>query len=302
MSVTLAAKMNWPVESVPPKPRTDGGDTTGGETGGDGPDGNTQIRQLTGAGNNSRPLWTPDGERLTFVSDREGGDRIYWQDAGLGGTAEPLTPLEEGGLLPDGWHPDGDVLMFTKIVGGATPFNLWTVSPGSNPEPFAESLFGANGGSAPGPDGQWVVYFKALEDLANQQIFIQPYPPDGSEFALTQQGGGYPLWSPDGTEIFYRRSATSQGVAAVGEAAQGQEFARVGITLERTPLVTAERLLPITGFQYFAASRDYDITPDGERFIMIFPEQRATSAAPVLPRINVVLNWFEELKQRVPTD
>ena len=75
----------------------------------------------------------------------------------------------------------------------------------------------------------------------------------------------------------------------------------VDITLGSTPEWTNERALPIEGFMFFRGNRDFDITPNGERFLMVFPETTdSDSGEPTRPQINIVLNWFEELKERVP--
>ena len=76
----------------------------------------------------------------------------------------------------------------------------------------------------------------------------------------------------------------------------------MGISIETEPQfsIGGEQTLPIEGFRVFAAYRDYDITANGEQFLMLFPADRAESGEPTRPRINIVLNWFEELKERVP--
>ncbi len=82
-----------------------------------------------------------------------------------------------------------------------------------------------------------------------------------------------------------------------------------GITLRSVDIVTEpgfafsnEQTLPIEGFNVVPYHRDYDITPDGERLVMVFPADRTEGGEPSRPQINIVLNWFEELKQRVPVN
>ena len=109
------------------------------------------------------------------------------------------------------------------------------------------------------------------------------------------------MWSRDGRELFYRRGAQALGIVtdpALG--GQSSEFVAVDISLDGTPEWGNERILPIAGYMTFPWHRDYDIMPDGERFIMIFPEGAVDSVAPDRPQINIVQNWFEELKERVP--
>ena len=73
----------------------------------------------------------------------------------------------------------------------------------------------------------------------------------------------------------------------------------VDINVEPAFSFSNERVLPLEGFLVFGSYRDYDITPDGERFVVIMPADSAESGEPVRPRIHIVLNWFEELKERV---
>ena len=261
-------------------------------------DGSTQMRQMTGEGNNGSPIWTPDGERITFTSDRDGQQRIYWQQADLSGVAEPLTPPEQGvRQIPDSWTPDGRTLSITRFDGtSSVAWSVWILSldEGGEPEFFVTATEeDGNGslGSAFSPDGQWLVYRTGR--APNEQLYMQPFPATGTEFRVTQRRGSLPIWSADGDELFYRR-----GGAAGNQ--QAEEFAAVDINLEGTPDWTNERVLPIEGFLRFTGSRDYDITPDGERFIMVFPADQADSSEPARPQINIVLNWFEELKERVP--
>jgi eukaryotic-like serine/threonine-protein kinase len=265
-------------------------------------DGNTQMRQMTGEGNCHHPIWTPGGERLTFTSDRDGQQRIYWQPADLSSVAEPLTPPEAGVLhYPDSWTPDGRTLSFTKRSGGL-PRSVWTLSvdeddEGGQPELFVTTAEGPGSlGSAFSRDGQWLVYSKGT--LLDGGLYLQPFPATGTEFQLTQEGGSYPIWSRDGRQLFY--SLGSTGTGGLEGLRQAGEFVAIDINLEGTPAWTNERTLPIEGFLDFEFSRDYDITPNGERFIMVFPVDETESGEPARPQINVVQNWFEELRERVP--
>jgi len=126
------------------------------------------------------------------------------------------------------------------------------------------------------------------------EVWVQPFPPTGAKYQLTQDGGTYPLWSPDASHIFYRRS---HGTTTV----QGQGLMEVEVETGPPFDFGNERRLPIEDFLIVNWHRDYDITPDGQRFLMVFPQSDTDSAATSTQRINVVLNWFEELKRLVPT-
>ena len=227
-----------------------------------------------------------------FVSDRDGDERIFLQSADLTGVARPLTVGEPGvQQWPDSFAPDG-TLSFTKFGAGQ---GIWTLSIGEGDEP--ELFIADGGGSAFSPDGQWITY---RANRPEEQLYLKPFPATPTELQITQDGGSYPMWSRDGTELFYRRGAQSLGIG-VGGARQSPGYMSVNIDLDG-PTWENERRLPIEGFQIFFGSRDQDVSPDGERLLMVFPESEVADVAePPPPTIVVIENWFEELKERVPT-
>ena len=97
-----------------------------------------------------------------------------------------------------------------------------------------------------------------------------------------------PLWSPDGGELFYRRSPSGRG---------GSLFS-IELTTEPRFAFTTERSVPVGDIVVEGGSRDYDITPDGQAFLVVVRANQDTAS----PQINVVLNWFQELTERVPTN
>jgi serine/threonine-protein kinase len=162
--------------------------------------GDTQIRRLTLEGNNIRPIWTPDGERVTFASDREETPGIYWQLADGSGVPERLTTAEEGTQhWPESWSPDGETLAFTVSSGSEEA--VWTLSrdSGTKPEVFVGEPGSPQRGSAFSPDGKWLAYVSRESGFF--EVYVQPFPKTGAKHRITQQGGQTPLWSPDGNEL-----------------------------------------------------------------------------------------------------
>jgi len=247
--------------------------------------GDTQIRRLTLEGNNIRPVWTPDGERVTFASDREETPGIYWQLADGSGVPERLTTAEEGTAhWPEAWSPDGETLSFTVVSGSEAA--VWTLSrdSGTKPEVFVDEPVSIQRGPAFSPDGKWLAYHS--NESGNTEVYVQPFPKTGAKHRITQQGGAQPLWSPDGNELFYTSFPLLRGIE---------------ITTDPAFAFGNEQVLGMQGFLYPGGGiRPYDITPDGQRFLMIFPQSETDSTESSAQRINVVLNWFEELKERVP--
>ena len=133
------------------------------------------------------------------------------------------------------------------------------------------------------PDGQWVAYRRL--DRGQLQVYVSPYAdPEVKYLVSGDGGGGEPVWSPDGSELFYRR---------------GDKMMVVSVQTE--PTFNHGRPRVLFEGSYFSSSispglQYYDISPDGQRFLMI--KEGGTGPS----QINVVLNWFEELKRMVPTN
>ena len=255
--------------------------------------GDTQIQQLTFEGNNQRPVWTPDSQRITFSSDRDGTMSLYEMPADGSGVPERLTTADEGTSHWSGsWTPDGQTLLVNVEGTRNTDWDIWTLSSATQE---TQSLYDAPDtlylGAELSPNGQWLAYGAGPQSL-DVDIYVEPFPPTGSRRRISQNGGYWPLWSPDGDRLFYRPAATTTRVT----------LRSVDVVTEPDFAVSNEQTLPIDGFSVVAFDRDYDIMPDGERLVMMFPANRTELGATVTPQINVVINWFEELTRLVPVD
>ncbi len=264
--------------------------------------GSRAFRPLLGAGSNMRPIWTPDGERLTFASDRDGEWGIYWQAADGSGVAERLTTVDGGGQhWPDSWSADGQTLAFTRIGGSIESIqgqDIWTVTldetgQAGEPEVFVSPQAG---GAAFSPDGEWLAYRSTDSALGpTNQVHVQPFPKTGEIHAVTDQGGSYPAWSSDGSMLFYRRPAnagnTDLTIGSV-EVTTGASFAWGNETAQTIP-----------GGVAFFGFRDYDPMPDGERLATAVAIGAAGPVTgPITPSIHIARNWIELVLERVPID
>jgi hypothetical protein len=110
---------------------------------------------------------------------------------------------------------------------------------------------------------------------------------------VTQRGGGFPIWSPHGRALFYRRSFYKDV-----HLSRGARLFTVDVATGNGVEFGPERTLPLEGFLVFYTYRDYDVTPDGRHFLVIVPGHKP----PEPPRIVVVRHWFEELRERAPAD
>jgi serine/threonine-protein kinase len=251
--------------------------------------GDSAIRRLTQTGNNTRPIWTPDSSSVTFGSERDGGWGIYAQPADGSRLAERLTTAEAGRRhLPDSWSPDGQTLAYTDAALDNAEWDAWLFSRASGD---AELLAGGEANqflSAFSPDGRWIAY---TNQAAPFGIQVQPFPPTGVIHQITETNEAAPVWTAAGNELFFRLAANTGLPSQI----RGLEISTTqGITF-RNP-----QTLPIQGALMALGYRDFDVTPDGEHFVMIYPADAATrQGAPAL-RIDVVLNWQQEVISRVP--
>jgi eukaryotic-like serine/threonine-protein kinase len=247
------------------------------------------LTRFTFEGNNNlAPAWTPDGKRIAFISTKEGPQNIFWQLADGSGGLERLTTSQYT-HVPMSWSPDGQLLAFME-VNPTTGYDIWVLrighpSAGSGQvrkaEPFLRTPFNE---TVPrfSPDGRWLAYIS--NESGRNEVYVQPYPGPGGKWQISTEGGREPLWNPNGRELFYR---TGDKVMAVDIATQpGFAAGKPRMLFEGSYLPT-----PLT-------NPNYDVSPDGQRFLMLKPTEQAETAP---TQINVVLNWFEELKQKVPT-
>jgi hypothetical protein len=133
------------------------------------------------------------------------------------------------------------------------------------------------------PDGRWLAYVS--NESGRPEIYVQPYPRSGGKWQMSTEGGTEPMWNPNGRELFYRN---------------GERMMAVEVTSQ--PTLSASRPRMLFEGQYYLTpfpqtNPAYDVSRDGQRFLMIKEGDQAV----VGTQINVVQNWFEELKQRVPT-
>jgi Tol biopolymer transport system component len=251
--------------------------------------GTTSPRQLTISGINRFPIWSADGQRVVFQSDREGDAGLFWQRADGTGPVERLTKSETGeSHAPESWSPGGDTLIFAKY---GRSVSLWTLSlRGKKIERFgdAESLEMMD--AVFSPDGRWVAY-DATQPASQSNVFVEPFPRTGARYLIATAsvtGARNPFWSPDSKALTY----------ATGP----NDFAMVTISTDRgfafsNPSPVARG--PLAGGDAGAPSRrNYDPAGDGKRILGVI-DPLESGVAPT--QLQVVLNWQEELKQRVST-
>ena len=225
-------------------------------------------------------IWTPDSREVVFGSGRGGTFDLYQMAADGTGEVKQLTETTES-LYPSSISPDGKLLVYRV---GATAFDLGLLSLEGEgaPEPLLDSEFGERNGEI-SPDGRWLAY--QSDESGEDRIYVKPFPDvDRGRHLISAGGGSEPLWSPDGTELFYR---------------SGDRLMAVPVRTEPAFEAGSPEVL-FTGSYAFQIGRDYDISPDGQRFLMI--KLAETTEGRERSHVVLVQNWFEELKRLVPVD
>jgi eukaryotic-like serine/threonine-protein kinase len=221
---------------------------------------------------NAFPVWTPDGTRVLFRTLTG----MYWTAADGSGRPQPIAGSLSGDL-PCAVSPDGDTLAFMR-QNAQTSRDIYVLSlrGQSAPRPVVNTP-AYDGGAQFSRDGHWMAY--ASDESGQMQVYIRPFPGPDKRWPVSTHGGTQPLWSRDGKEIFYR---VGNKIMVVDVSAG------VDLTLSQPRQLFEQRYV----FQNISLA-NYDVSPDGQ-FVMV--KEEAGSG-----RLNVVLNWTEELKRLTPT-
>ena len=250
--------------------------------------GATALRRLTFGGNNRFPIWSADGSRVTFQSDREGDAGIFWQDADDSGEAIRLTRPVKGAVhTPESWSPDGQTLLFD--VQTTDGHELWTLSmrDGKTTQ-FADVVSRVPTRPHFSPDGRWIVYTTSDGVMSVQ---VQAFPANGARQELLRRRSESPhdaLWSRDGREIIYVPRPLEFGVVQV--------TTRPSLSFGN-PTILA-RLFSTGGP---TLRRQFDVTRDG-KFLTLIPAEQpdASGTGRLVQEIRIVLNWVQQLAAKVP--
>jgi Tol biopolymer transport system component len=245
------------------------------------------VRRLTLGGRNRVPVWAPDSDHVAFQSDREGDLAIFSQRAD--GTAPPerlTNPDKDTAHVPESWSPDGKTLLFSVAKG-----STYTLAALSFPDKTVSTLAGIESAQPPSaafsPDGRWVAYSVRTTEAASAALNVQPFPQTGAIYRIAR-AGIHATWTRDGKELLYSPGAAQEAAVSVTTRPSfsfGNPVPVLNSFLERGP----------------QNERNNDITHDGRLLGVVAADLADATGIPAAPQIQVVLNWFEELKARVPT-
>ena len=240
------------------------------------------FNRLTFEGNNEWATWTPDGKRVTYASNRAEPWRLFWKPSDGSGKEEMLLARDKGDQQPYSWSSDGRTLIY-QDAAPTTGQDIWMlpIDGDRQPRPLLQTP-ASEVDARLSPDGRWLAY--ASDESGRHEVYVMPLKGSGGKWQMSADGGREPIWAHNGRELFYR---------------SGEKMMAVEVITQPTFQASTSRLLFQGSYERTATiSPEYDVTADGQRFLMVQPlEQRSPST-----EFNVVLNWFEELKRLVPTN
>ena len=232
------------------------------------------------------PVWSTDGKHIVFASSRHRdtrGDNLYWMRADGAGEALRLT-ASDNDHFPFSLSPDGKHVAFLE-KSPKTGYDLWTLplediesghpKPGK-PEPFLVTPFNEDEPMI-SPDGRWLAYIS--DESGRNEVYVRPFPGPGGKWQISTTRGVHPVWSKKSPELFYQ---SGEGVMVASYTTNGEAF------VASKPRLWAEK----------KDLGDYfDLAPDGKRFAVVQAEASEQQAP---PHVTLLLNFFDELRRRVP--
>jgi dipeptidyl aminopeptidase/acylaminoacyl peptidase len=228
---------------------------------------------------NRYPVWSPDGSHVAFSSATGPVGDIYQKAAGGNGQEEVLDK-DARNKRPDDWSRDGRYLIEEVLDDPKTGNDIWVLPllGDRKPFPYLRSSFNEHNAKL-SPDGHWLAYVS--NETKRDEVYVQSFPTPGGKWQISANGGGSPVWSKDGKELFFIGEGNKLMVAQVKEsAAAGDQNFAAGIP---QPLFDTQFLGSITA--------TFDVSKDGKFLIPAYPEETGNTT------ITVVVNWTAGLKK-----
>jgi serine/threonine protein kinase len=227
----------------------------------------------------ANPVWSPDGSRIVFSSDRDGNFSLYQRAASGAGNDEVLLRAgPDDPKVATDWSLDGRFILYVN-GNPRTRADLWVLPlfGDGKPFPFLQENF-VEVQAQFSPDGRWVAY--RSDKSGKWEVYVQSFPNRGGEWKISTDGGNEPHWRRDGKELFYL--SLERKLMAVDVKVTANNF-EVGVP---KPLFdTHIAVVPDSAFNTFVVSRD------GQRFLMNVPDEESAPES-----LSVVLNWAAGLK------
>ena len=238
----------------------------------------TPLRLTFEPGDEVFPQWTADGKRIAFGT-RTG--KMFWKLADGSGEREEISRSEYP-RYPSSFSPDGKTLAFVEIHPSRQR-DIWLMSlDGDRKAQTFQATDADEWAPKFSPDGHRIAY--TSNETGRNEVYVRPIGSPGGRKQISTDGGTSPAWARNGRELFFLK---------------GDKLAAVTLDAENDPAGQSRVVLDaakLADFQFDANSPWYDVMPDGEHFVMLLSPQH-----PSPTHYNIVVNWFEELNQLVPT-
>ncbi len=238
-------------------------------------DARSTVSRLTfGPSNQSSAVWSPDGARFVFASDR-GNAYSLCEKLSSGAGGEQILFRSASPISATHWSTDGRYIAYDE-VDSKTKTDLWVLPLFGDRKPirFLRTEFNESLGHF-SPDGRWFAYVS--DESGRKEVYVQTFPPSGAKWQISTDGGNFPNWRGDGKEIFYM--------------SPDQKLMSVEVRADSTLQAGKPRAL-FEAHYFNIPIYPYTVSSDGQKFLIVTPTEEESNTA----LLTVVLNWTAELK------
>jgi serine/threonine protein kinase len=235
--------------------------------------------KFTFDGTDAAPMWSPDGSRIVYRSNRDGGIYNLYQKHSGGVGSEDVLLKSDHTKSPQDWSLDGKFILYGD-TDPKTGVDLWVLpmtgdgKPGKA-QPILQTQFNENEGQF-SPDAKWIAYIS--DESKSNQVYVQSFPISGTKYQISTNGGYQPRWRRDGKELFFLSTARELMAVEISTSKDGVFHAGVPQKLFQTNVAN-----------FLTNRNSYDVTPDGQRFLINSPTASAASTP-----ITVIVNWMTQ--------
>jgi serine/threonine-protein kinase len=232
----------------------------------------------------SFPIWSPDGEQIAYAGSTESEMQVFVVRADGSDAPRQITSAPHTPHIPISWSSDGAYIA-VNVESQTTSWDLYTVAiddDGAEPEVFLATQFEEYFHTF-SPDGKWIAY--SSDETGRREVYVRSFPRGGGRWQVSIDGGDWPTWSPDGSELLFNHDGMMYSAAIAGE----------NETFRADP---PQRLFPhsLPNVEYYPL---YAVAPDGERILLL--SRIGVNDGTDDATLSLILNWFVDLKDRTRT-